>query len=116
MHKVPFKNIGADEAHKLIEEGKLRVVDVRQSYEFNGGHIEGATLVPITGLYDFAVGLAQQDIPKDQPVLFVCEMGQRSAAASEVAAIAGYQNIYNLEGGMNNWRYSGMPVIRPGRK
>jgi rhodanese-related sulfurtransferase len=115
MNKAPFKNINAEEAQKLIEEGKLKVVDVRQGYEYNGGHIEGAALVPINGLYDFALGLQQQAIPKDQPVLFVCEMGQRSAAASEVAAIAGYEQIYNLEGGMNSWRYSGMPVAKPGR-
>jgi adenylyltransferase/sulfurtransferase len=112
MAKMPFKNIEAEAAQKLIEEGKLKVIDVRQNYEYNGGHIEGATLVPINGLYDFAVGLQEQAIPKDQPILLVCEMGQRSIAASEVAAIAGYQTIYNLEGGMNSWRYSGMPIVK----
>ena len=116
MSKVPFQNIDADEAQKLLEDGKAKVIDVRQPYEYQSGHIEGATLVPINGLYDFAQNLQQHEIAKDAPVIFVCEMGQRSAAASEVAAIAGYQNIYNLAGGMNNWRYSGMPVVRPGKK
>ncbi len=115
MEKAPFQNIDAEEAQQLIQDGKVKVIDVRQGYEYQSGHVEGAALVPINGLYDFAVGLSQQDIAKDQPVIFVCEMGQRSAAASEVAAIAGYQTVYNLEGGMNNWRYSGMPVIKPGR-
>jgi len=113
MAKAPFQDIEAEEAQKMIEAGTVKVIDVRQSYEYQSGHIEKAVLVPINGLYEFAAGLEQQTIPKDQPVLFVCEMGQRSAAASEVAAIAGYQQVYNLEGGMNNWRYSGMPVIKP---
>ncbi len=112
MKKIPVTQIDADDAQKLIEEGKVKVIDVRQAYEYQNGHIENAALVPINGLYDFSVNLSEQNVPKDQPILFVCEMGQRSAAAAEVAAIAGYQTIYNLDGGMNNWRYSGMSVVR----
>ncbi|MEI6046632.1 MAG: rhodanese-like domain-containing protein [Chloroflexota bacterium] len=112
MAKLPFKNIGVEEAQKLIEEGKLKVIDVRQDYEYKGGHIKGATLIPINGLSAFAAGLEEQAIAREEPILFVCEMGQRSIAASEVAAIAGYQAIYNLEGGMNSWRYAGMPIVK----
>lgn len=112
MSKEAFQVIDADEAQALIKQGKLKVIDVRQDYEYQSGHIEGSTLVPINGLYDFSLGLQQQGIPKDQPVLFVCAMGQRSAAASEVAAIMGYEQVYNLDGGMNGWRYSGGPIVR----
>ncbi len=115
MNNGPFSNVGPEEAQKLINEGKLKVIDVRQPHEFQGGHIEVATLVPINGFYDFSQGLKALNIPQDQPVLFVCEMGQRSAAASEVAAIMGYQQVYNLEGGMNYWRHSGMEVVKPRR-
>ncbi len=107
----PFQQIAAEEAGELIEQG-ARVVDVRQEYEYSYDHIEGATLLPIDGLYSFAQSLAAANFPKEEPIIFVCEMGQRSAAASEVAAIAGYSKIYNLEGGMNMWRYSGQPIIR----
>lgn len=115
MSKEPFQSIDAEEAQKLIAQGKLKVVDVRQDYEYQSGHIDGANLVPINGLYEFSLGLHQQNIPKDQPVLFVCAMGQRSAAASEVAAIMGYEQVYNLEGGMNGWRYAGGSIVKPGR-
>lgn len=112
MANAPFENIDADTAQELIKEGKVKVVDVRQDYEYKSGHIEDATLVPINGLYDFSVNLQNAGIPKDQPVLFVCAAGQRSAAASEVAAIMGYQQVYNLDGGMNMWRYSGGSIVR----
>ena len=114
MSTEPFKQIGVEEANDLIKQG-ARVVDVRQPYEFNHDHIEGSILVPIDGLYSFFQALNKHKIPKDLPILFVCEMGQRSSAASEVAAIAGYTRVYNLMGGMNLWRYQGQPVERGSR-
>ncbi len=108
----PFTELDPEDAAPMIEDGQLQVIDVRQPYEYQGGHIEGATLVPIEGLYSFARALAEQGLAKDKPVLFVCAVGQRSAAASEVAAIAGYTKVYNLAGGMGSWAYAGLPTVR----
>jgi rhodanese-related sulfurtransferase len=107
----PFVQVDADEAEELINQGAI-VIDVRQPYEFGHDHIQDAILLPIDGLFSFSVALGEKNFSKDEPIIFVCEMGQRSAAASEVAAIAGYSKVYNLEGGMNMWRYEGKPFIR----
>ena len=104
--------IEPEEAAELLEKEAVNVIDVRQPYEFRSGHLENARLLPIEGLYSFARLLAEQDLPKDAPILFVCAVGQRSAAASEVAAIAGYQRVYNLAGGMGGWAYAGLPVVK----
>ena len=112
MSDEPFEEIEPEDAAPLIEAGELKVIDVRQPYEFAGGHIEQATLLPIEGLYSFAQALALLNLDKAAPVIFVCAVGQRSAAAAEVAAIAGFQRVYNLAGGMGNWSYTGLPVIR----
>jgi rhodanese-related sulfurtransferase len=108
----PFIELEPEEAAAMLDEGKLKVIDVRQPYEFITGHIENAVLVPIEGLYTFAQSLAEQNLDKSLPVIFVCAVGQRSAAAAEVAAIAGFTSVYNLAGGMGNWAYAGLPVIR----
>lgn len=112
MPDEPFEEIEPEDAAPLIERGELKVIDVRQPYEYAGGHIEGATLLPIEGLYSFAQSLAGLDLDKAAPVIFVCAVGQRSAAAAEVAAIAGFSRVYNLAGGMGNWSYTGLSVIR----
>lgn len=112
MLDVPFKELDPEEAASMIEEGQLKVIDVRQPYEYLTGHIEQAILLPIEGLYSFAQSLAAQNLDKELPVIFVCAVGQRSAAAAEVAAIAGFSSIYNLAGGMGNWAYAGLPVIQ----
>lgn len=112
MPDEPFTELEPEDAADIIDAGSLKVIDVRQPYEFVGGHIENATLVPIEGLYSFAQSLAEQKLDKNEPVLFVCAVGQRSAAAAEVAAIAGFTKVYNLAGGMSNWTYTGLPVVR----
>jgi rhodanese-related sulfurtransferase len=112
MPDEPFTELEPEEAAALIEEANLKVIDVRQPYEFTAGHIENAALLPIEGLYSFAQSLAGLNLAKSSPVIFVCAVGQRSAAAAEVAAIAGFTMVYNLAGGMGNWVYAGLPVIR----
>lgn len=112
MSDEPFSEIEPDEAATKLDNGELIAIDVRQPYEWESGHVEGAKLVPIDGLYSFAQKLAELALAKDQPLLFICAVGQRSAAACEVAAIAGFSQVYNLAGGMGNWAYYGLPVVR----
>ena len=112
MDREPFTELEPEEAAALIERGELKVIDVRQAYEYQGGHIEGAALVPIEGLYSFAQSLVAQNPGKELPLIFVCAVGQRSAVAAEVAAICGYSRVYNLAGGMSGWSYAGLPVVR----
>lgn len=114
-NKEPFVELDPEDAAPMIEQGTVRVIDVRQPYEYAKGHIEGAVLVPIEGLYTFAQALAVQKLKWDQPILFVCAVGQRSAAASEVAAIAGHTKVYNLSGGMGGWAYAGFPISHESR-
>ena len=107
----PYKTIGTDEAKQMIESG-ARVIDVRQADEWNRGHIAEAELVPINGIYSFGKALKELNIPADEAVIFVCASGQRSASASEIALVAGLNNVYNLANGMNGWMMRRYPVER----
>lgn len=107
----PYDTIGTDEARKMIEAG-ARVIDVRQPDEWNRGHIEQATLVPLNGIYSFGKALQDLRLPQDEDVIFVCASGQRSASASEIALVAGFKKVYNLANGMNGWMMRRYPVER----
>jgi sulfur-carrier protein adenylyltransferase/sulfurtransferase len=100
----PFRRIQPEEARSLIESGQVTVVDVREPWEYQKDHIAGSELIPLARI----IGAPTQ-ITKDH-VVFVCEVGQRSGVAAEVAASLGYENLYNLEGGMSAWRSHGYPV------
>lgn len=106
---MPFANITPEQAQELIARGAL-VLDVRQPDEWIRGHIPQAELVPLDGIYLFGKAIA--DYPKDREVILVCEMGQRSVVAAEIALVAGYTRVYNLVGGMGAWRAKKLPLAR----
>src|SRR5919198_425040 len=81
--------------------------DVREQWEYARDHIPSATLVPLGQII-----ARPQDVIKDDNLVFVCEVGQRSAVAAEMAAALGKTNVFNLEGGMQAWRSAGLPVDR----
>jgi adenylyltransferase/sulfurtransferase len=55
--------------------------------------------------------LAQKDkLAGDRPLVFICQVGQRSALACEFAAAAGFKELYNVEGGTDAWLKAGLPV------
>ncbi len=107
----PFATIDPQDAQALIAEGAV-VVDVRQPDEWQRGHIPSARLIPLDGIYVF--GRAIRDLPAETDLIFVCEMGQRSAVASEIALVAGYapERVHNLTGGMSAWRRMQLPTER----
>jgi adenylyltransferase/sulfurtransferase len=100
----PFRRIQPEEARSLIESGQVSVVDVREAWEYEKDHIAGAKLIPLARI------ISNPALIDSDNVVLVCEVGQRSGVAAEVAASLGYENLYNLEGGMSAWRTHGYPV------
>jgi sulfur-carrier protein adenylyltransferase/sulfurtransferase len=101
----PFGRLSAKEASDRVASGELRVVDVREQWEYARDHIPNATLTPLKQIIDKPQAVITAD-----NIVFVCEVGQRSAVAAELAAAAGMKHVFNLEGGMQAWRTSGLPV------
>jgi len=101
----PFGRLSPQVASERINSGELIIVDVREPWEYARDHIPAATLTPLRQIIS-----APQDAIKADNIVFVCEVGQRSAVAAELAAAAGKQHVFNLEGGMQAWRNAGLPV------
>ncbi len=106
-YRDPFERINVETAKKLIEEGGVVVVDVRESAEWSQGHIAEAIHIPLGTLMNRPRELLQQD-----GIVFVCAEGIRSAVACEVAAAIGKTQLYNLEGGTKAWLKQGYPLTR----
>ena len=84
----------------------LTVLDVRASNELHGelGHLADARSIPLGELR-----LRIAEVPRDRPVVVVCQTGKRSALGTQILAQAGYQAA-NLAGGMLAWRQLGLPT------
>lgn len=102
--REPFTRITVDEAKEMMNDGAA-VIDVREPHEYNSGHVPNASLIPVNSVYS-----RREELPKDQDLIFVCAVGQRSALACEMAAASGLTRLFNLEGGTEAWINAGLPV------
>ena len=100
----PFKRISVLESKKMIDEGKVVLIDVRQPHEYAGAHIKGSKLIPVDALFGRI-----DEVPEDKDILFHCAAGVRSALACEMAAAMGRTRCYNMEGGMDAWKAQKLP-------
>jgi rhodanese-related sulfurtransferase len=83
----------------------VQFVDVREFYEFDAGHIEGAVHIPLRMLPSHFETLDQ-----DRPIIVACQIGQRSALAADFLRERGF-DAHNLEGGMTLWASKGLPFV-----
>lgn len=96
---------------KLLESPAPLIVDVRSAGEYNTGHIPGAIHIPF---YSIASGLEMLAFPKGKPVVIYCEHGPRAGLAGISLYFQDFEKVYSLEGHMQGWRESGLPVeVRP---
>lgn len=97
------RTIFPDEAKAFMDEhpeGTYTLLDVRQPFEYEEGHLPGATLLPLPDLAD---SLGELDAGK--PLLVYCAVGGRSRMAAQLLANQGFQEVYHVEGGIDAWEY-----------
>ncbi|ALP54550.1 hypothetical protein Tel_16110 [Candidatus Tenderia electrophaga] len=104
-----FKEVGANEAVRLINHDDALVLDVREDKEFRDGHILHAKNIPL-GLLESR--LDELEAHKDKPVVVYCRTGQRAAKAGAVLQRQGFNSVYKLKGGMLAWTDANMPLSR----
>jgi len=83
------------------------LLDVREPWEFEAGHVPGARLIPLAELEDRV-----NEVPRDRPILAICHSGQRSLAAAGYLIQLGYSAVSNVDGGTAAWVERGYPVER----
>ena len=107
-------NIPAQKAYEIIQKEKsdtnFVILDVRTEQEFRQGHIQGAVNL---NFYDpnFKAQLAKLDTNKTY--LVYCRSGHRSGLAVEIMKKLHFKHLYNLQGGMIQWRAQKLPVVPP---
>ena len=97
-----YTMIDQEEAKRMMDTQTVIILDVREQYEFDEGHIAGAVLLPSTNINEET---AAEVIPdKDSVVLVYCRTGIRSLYAAATLAGLGYTNVYEF-GGIVTWPY-----------
>jgi len=104
-----FKEVGANEAVRLINQEEALVLDVREDKDFREGHILNAVNIPL-GLLESR--LDEINAYKAKPVIVYCRTGQRAAKAGAILQRQGFNSIYKLNGGIMAWVDANMPLSK----
>jgi rhodanese-related sulfurtransferase len=87
---------------------ELQVVDVRENYEREAGHIAGSTHMPLVELTARA-----GEIDRERPVVFYCRVGARSDMAAQAFRASGYRAL-SMVGGLVRWAQENLPLSPEG--
>ncbi|GAA3292146.1 rhodanese-like domain-containing protein [Arthrobacter citreus] len=82
-----------------------KILDVREDYEWEAGHVDGAIHIPLDALPDRI-----EDLDPDQDLAVICRTGGRSARATAWLESHGYSAV-NVTGGMGAWLEAGKPMV-----
>ena len=129
---MSMTTVGVREARRLQTEEGYSYIDVRSVPEFENGHPDGASSVPLMHLDPATrqmrpnpefLAVMQARFPADAKLLIGCQMGGRSARAAQLLAGAGYETAVNVDGGFGGrrdpatgqtlaegWAEAGLPV------
>lgn len=104
-NSVPY--ISSQDLKKISE--KIILLDAREKNEFEVSHIENAINI---GFNTFDINKIKSIIPsKNQKIIVYCSIGVRSERIGEKLLKEGYTNVYNLYGGIFDWKNNDFVVI-----
>ncbi|WP_455201431.1 rhodanese-like domain-containing protein [Kaarinaea lacus] len=101
------KNVTAMEAVRLMNHDNALVLDVRTQEEYQKSHIANSVSIPL-GLLSSRIAEIQSR--KSDPVILVCQSGNRSMQAARTLKNSAFDKLHNLSGGMLSWEQANLPT------
>jgi rhodanese-related sulfurtransferase len=96
--------IEAQRLNEMLDSEEVQLVDTREAYEAEAGHIPGSRHVELN-----EVAAAADSFDRERPLVFYCRSGDRSSMPSHAFREAGF-DAYNLAGGILAWKEAGLPL------
>jgi hydroxyacylglutathione hydrolase len=97
--------VSIGELDALLEQG-AELIDVREKDERDTGYIAGSRNIPYRLL-----ALGEADLPRDKPIVTICETGPRAAIAASILSARGFDAHPVWNGGIDSWTASGKPTV-----
>jgi glyoxylase-like metal-dependent hydrolase (beta-lactamase superfamily II)/rhodanese-related sulfurtransferase len=97
--------VEVDELDGLLADG-AELIDVREKDERDAGYIAGSRNIPYRLL-----ALDEADLPRDRPLVTICESGPRAVIAASILSARGFDARAVAHGGIDAWAASGKPTV-----
>lgn len=103
---MAYKDLSfVDYRNQFFETTNHVLLDVRTQMEFMRGHVPGAINIPLHELQQ-----RLHEIPHTEPIIVICATGNRSMSGASMLKHAGYEKVFNLQGGTMVWMMNGLPL------
>ena len=103
------RSVSREGAVGLTDKDGGVLIDVCEEHEVAVAHIQGSLFIP---LKDLPTQLAKLEKYRKKPVVVVCAAGQRSAAACRLLNKSGFEDVSQIDGGIQAWEKAGLPLKR----
>ncbi|HET9436960.1 MAG TPA: MBL fold metallo-hydrolase [Gaiellaceae bacterium] len=97
--------VSVEQLDELLERG-AQLIDVREKDERDSGYIAGSRNIPYRLL-----ALGETDLPRDAPIVTICETGPRAAIAASILSAHGFDAHPVVDGGIDSWVAAGKPTV-----
>ncbi|GAB4298639.1 MAG: rhodanese-like domain-containing protein [Thiohalomonadaceae bacterium] len=108
-----YQEVQPLEAVQLMNHQEAVMVDVREDSEYAAGHVQDSIHIPLGKLRE---RLGELETYKGRAVVVACRSGHRSATACAMLRKQGFEQVYNLRGGILAWENANLPVSRGGKR
>jgi rhodanese-related sulfurtransferase len=102
------RELSPAEATRMLNHDNAVLIDMRSDKDYREGHIVNAINAPLVD------GKPPETLGKyrDRPVIVYCQRGQRSTGYCGQLGKQGFESVYNLQGGLNNWQKADLPLTK----
>jgi rhodanese-related sulfurtransferase len=100
--------VTTEDTARALADGSAQVIDVREDYEREAGHVAGTRHLVLS-----QVAANAESIDPERPVIFQCRVGGRSLMAAQAFRGAGF-DAYSMAGGVQQWVDEGRPIAPDG--
>ena len=97
--------IDVQTASTVYERDDVFMLDVREQWEYDEGHIPDINLIPMGEIPN-----RLDELPRDKEIIVTCRSGNRSGRITALLQENGFTNIHNMQGGILAWQDAGLPV------
>jgi rhodanese-related sulfurtransferase len=99
--------VSPTETANLMRENKIRLIDVREPWEFETAHITGSVLMPMGDV----PARAHQELDPDEHLVVLCHHGMRSMNVTGWLRNQGFEKVQSLRGGIDAWTDEVDPAV-----
>ena len=104
-----YSSISPRQSTQMINHENALILDVRENNEYSEGHIINSLHIPLSSL---KTRLADIEKHKTQKVIIACRSGHRSSQACATLRKEGFEQVFNLSGGVMAWENASLPLIK----